>query len=60
MDEIKFTSAQYCKNENDDVVGIKAVVNGKTIGVPIYVGNRHYDEIMRQVAAGTLTVADAD
>ena len=60
MNKIEFTSAQYCKNENDDVVGIKAVVNGKTIGVPIYVGNRHYDELMRQVAAGELTIAEAD
>ena len=24
------------------------------------VGNTHYDEIMRQVAAGTITIADAD
>jgi hypothetical protein len=24
------------------------------------VGNRHYDEIMRQVAEGTLTIADAE
>ena len=60
MNKIEFTSAQYCKNENDDVVGIKAVVNGKAIGVPIYVGNRHYDELMRQVAAGELTIAEAD
>tara|TARA_R100001086_G_C11637894_1_gene203658 strand:+ start:93 stop:275 length:183 start_codon:yes stop_codon:yes gene_type:complete len=60
MDEIKFTSAQYCKNERGDTVGIKVVVDGKTIGVPIHVGNRHYDEIQKQLAAGTLTVADAD
>jgi hypothetical protein len=28
--------------------------------VPLEVGNRHYDEIMKQVAAGDLTIADAD
>ena len=28
--------------------------------VPIEPGNRHYDEIQRQVEAGTLTIQDAD
>jgi hypothetical protein len=28
--------------------------------VPVVVGNTEYDEIMRQVAAGTLTIEDAD
>jgi len=31
-----------------------------TMNVPLAPGNRHYDEIMRQVADGTLTIADAD
>ena len=34
--------------------------DGSVVEVPISVGNRHYDEIMRQVAAGDLTIADAD
>jgi hypothetical protein len=44
-------------NQNDT---IKIVVDGVTMDVPIYVGNTHYDEIMRQVEAGELTIADAE
>ena len=39
---------------------IIANIDGQTLTVPAQIGNRHYDEIMRQVAAGTLTIADAD
>ncbi len=60
MNEINFTSAQNSKNENNDIVGIKVVVDGETLGVPIDPANRHYAEIMRQVDAGELTIADAD
>ena len=41
-------------------VGIIAIIDGETIGVPLDPTNRHYDEIMRQVEAGTLTIADAE
>ena len=55
------TNAQYLvdaeTNENSTIV---ATIDGEEISVPIYIGNRHYDEIMRQVDAGTLTIADAD
>ena len=39
---------------------IRATIDGVEMSVPLAVGNRHYDEIMRQVNAGTLTIADAD
>lgn len=39
---------------------IMAVIDGTTTGVPLQAGNRHYEEIMRQVDAGDLTIADAD
>lgn len=54
------TSAQYMTNIQGDNVSIKCIVNGETIHVPLQEGNRHYDEIMRQVAAGDLTIADAE
>lgn len=61
MNEMNITSAQYVidvkTNEN---IGILAVIDGEQKGVPLSSGNRHYDEIMRQVAAGDLTIADAD
>ena len=56
---MNITSAQYTQvdGENDTII---ATIDGEKMSVPIYAGNRHYDEIMRQVAAGTLTIADAD
>ena len=59
MDEITITNAQYYTlGEGNE--GIKATINGEIICVPLSEGNRHYDEIMRQVEAGTLTIADAE
>ena len=58
---MNITSAQYVdvdSNGTNDC--IKIVVDGIILDVPIEVGNRHYDEIMRQVEAGDLTIADAD
>lgn len=52
---MNITSAQY-----DSYDCIIAIIDGETYKVPQYPGNRHYDEIMRQVEAGTLTIADAD
>ena len=41
-------------------VSIIATIDGVQCVVPESADNRHYAEIMRQVAAGTLTIADAD
>jgi hypothetical protein len=61
MDEMNITSAKYIKDIiSDEVVSIIAVIDGKTLSVPIAIGNRHYDEIKRQVDAGTLTIEAAD
>jgi hypothetical protein len=55
------TKAQYVLDENEsDNEAIIFVLDGQDCSVPLAPGNRHYDEIMRQVAAGTLTIADAD
>jgi len=54
---MNITSAQWTKTEQHT---IKAVIEGITMYVPAESGNRHYDEIMRQVEAGTLTIADAE
>ena len=51
--------AKYCVIENRPKY-IEAVIDGQTWSVPIEEGNRHYDEIMKQVKAGTLTIKDAD
>jgi hypothetical protein len=39
---------------------ITAIVDGTTMAIPLDPANSHYAEIMRQVEAGTLTIADAD
>ena len=62
MNDMNITSAQYVANAYDSSVNesIIATIDGETLSVPLFAGNRHYDEIMRQVAAGTLTIQDAD
>ena len=59
MSEFNITSAQYyqAKDEND---GIEAVIDGVTVYIPLDPANRHYAEIMRQVEAGDLVIAEAD
>ena len=61
MENMSITSAQYVVSIFDsEVKNIKATIDGVEIHVPTAPGNRHYDEIMRQVEAGTLTIQDAD
>jgi hypothetical protein len=56
-----FTSAKYTNDSiTGQLSGVSAVLEGETLQVPLDPANRHYAEIMRQVAAGTLTIADAD
>ena len=62
MEQMNITSAQY---KNDTLTGeenshIETVIDGETSSVPLDPDNRHYAEILRQVAEGTLTIADAD
>ena len=59
MHEMNITLAQYVAFDGVNT-SITTVVDGVTLSVPLTPGNRHYDEIMRQVAAGTLTIQDAD
>ena len=55
------TNAKY---DLDPITGentcINCVFNGSHVSIPLAAGNTEYIEIMRQVAAGTLTIADAD
>ena len=66
MDRMNITAAQYITSVNVDGssngenVAIKITIDGTEMFIPIAFGNRHYDEIMRQVEAGDLTIADAD
>ena len=60
MNEMNITSAQYCADEQGQNCSIKATIDGVEVFVPLTAGNRHYDEIMRQVNAGTLTIQNAE
>jgi len=54
-------NAVYQQDENGNNIAIICTIDGVAENnVPILVGNRHYDEIQRQVEAGTLTIQDAD
>ena len=55
-----FENVQYIKGVNDRVVAISAVADGKNVSIPIVIGNRYYDEIKKQLDAGTITVEDAE
>jgi hypothetical protein len=53
--------AQYFSGlDSDDNAGIKATIDGRELSIPLDPANRHYAEILKQVEAGTLTIADAD
>ena len=55
---MNITSAKYYSSKKDV---IEAVIDGKPLDVPTGdSGNSHYAEILRQVAAGTLTIEDVD
>jgi len=56
---MEITNAKYYAY-NDENVGITATIDGEVCAVPLKTGNRHYDEIMRQVEAGELTIQDAE
>jgi hypothetical protein len=57
MNEMTITSAQYKTSDNNEII---ATIDGTEMFVPLDPANRHYAEIMRQVEAGELTIADAD
>ena len=57
---MNITSAQYYNNNDGNQCGVKATIDGTEMYVPLDPANRHYAEILRQVDAGTLTIAEAD
>ena len=59
-DNMNITTAQYQADMDGNNSCIKASIDGQELSVPLAVGNRHYDEILKQVDAGTLTIEDAD
>jgi hypothetical protein len=60
MDDMNITAAQYIRDFEGNSTLIRATIDGDLLYVPLDEGNRHYAEILRQVAAGTLVIQDAD
>ena len=61
IDSMTITNAKYNKDYlTNDNCSINCVADGQTVSVPLDPANRHYAEILRQVEAGTLTIAAAD
>jgi len=58
---MNITTAQY---NADSISGnnssVQATIDGQEMSVPLDPANRHYAEILKQVEAGTLTIADAE
>ena len=59
MNNMTITSAKYV-NFMGQPSSISATIDGTEWSVPLAAGNRHYDEIMRQVDAGDLVIQEAD
>jgi hypothetical protein len=56
---MQITQAQYNAFDGQNT-SINTTIDGTEMSVPLDPANRHYAEILKQVAAGTLTIADAD
>ena len=59
MNQVNILNAVYQQRDGSNT-SIKATIDGTEMSVPLDPANRHYAEIMRQVEAGTLVVAEAD
>ena len=57
---MEITNAQYQQAVQGVNAAVKATINDQEVFVPIDLDNSDYAEILRQVEAGDLTIADAD
>ena len=54
------TLPKYVKNIEDENTLVKATINGVEMFVPMDTANSDYQEILKQVADGDITIAEAD
>jgi len=59
MEELNILSPKYLQYEGVNST-ISAIIDGIPVSIPIDPANRHYQEIMKQVEAGELTIQAAD
>jgi len=60
MNNMVLTNAQYMADFNGNNNSITVDIDGQTMSVPLAPDNIHYAEILKQVEAGTITIAAAD
>jgi hypothetical protein len=53
------TNAKYIKPDSTNI-SVQATIDGTLMTVPMDTSNRHYAEILKQVADGDITIAEAD
>ena len=51
---------KYQKDLLNKNTSINAIIDGVEMSVPLDPDNRHYAEILKQVADGTITIKDAE
>ena len=55
------TNAKYNKSRlKKENASIRCIFNGRHVCVPMSLGNTDYQEILKQVKEGKLTIKDAD
>jgi hypothetical protein len=54
------TNAKYIVDLSGTNDAVKATIDGVEMFVPLDTANRHYAEILKQVADGDITIAEAD
>ena len=55
------TNLKYTKNPiTKENSAVSATIDGQVFSVPLDTNNSHYSEILKQVADGDITIAEAD
>ena len=54
------TNAKYNTSADNENCSIGVTIDDVVMCVPLDTANRHYAEILKQVADGTITIAEAD
>jgi len=60
MNTMTITSSKYLLDMEGNNSSVLATIDGQVLYVPLDAANTHYAEILKQVAAGTITIEDAD
>jgi hypothetical protein len=53
------TNTKYQKTDSENT-SVLATIDGEVMSVPMDINNRHYIEILKQVAEGTITIAETE